>query len=246
MIDGESHGVAFHYYPDVVREIWQQERPRDICEIGGGRSPLFSPSDVEALGGRFTVLDIAPSELERAPASFTKVVADIGAPLTGTELAPSSYDFMFSKFVAEHVRHGKQMHSNVFELLRPGGLAFHFFPTLYHPAFVANVLLPATLSRRVLFSAIRRSERDSKFAPREADSKFPAYYSWCRGPSRAMRTAISSIGFEIVHFKAFYGTSYLKNVPLLSSAEEWFSHTTERRQLIGLSSYAYLVVRRPS
>ena len=46
--------------------------------------------------------------------------------------------------LAEHVPDGYRFHSNLFELLKPGGVAFHFMPTLYSPPFVINRLLPET------------------------------------------------------------------------------------------------------
>src|ERR1700676_4457615 len=107
--------------------------------------------------------------------------------------------------LAEHVRSGRLMHQNIYRLLRPGGYAFHFFPTLYSPAFVINRLLPERASQWALDRLLRG---------RPHHEKFPARYSWCRGPSPRNMRRLQDLGYHVVDVRSFYGTEYLSKIPI--------------------------------
>src|SRR5260370_23585469 len=161
-----AYGVGKH--KEHCRQLIVANRFTTVREIGGGRSPLFSRDQAIALGLDYTILDISDTELQAAPDHVKKIVADIGA--LDVKDFPARYDFMFSRMLAEHVSDGTAMHKNVLHLLRPGGMVFHFFPTLFTPAFVANWLLPERAARRVLFFLFPWRRKDST-------AKFPARYS---------------------------------------------------------------------
>lgn len=152
-----------------------QHGARRILEVGGGANPSFSQEFVNKHNLEYTILDISAAELAKAPDGYIKLQADI----TDDNLdLPSGYDLIFSRMLAEHIKNGERFHQNVFTLLADGGLAFHFFPTLYAPPFLVNRLLPERLAEKVLHHLQPGREKEGKHA------KFPAYYSWCRGPSR--------------------------------------------------------------
>ena len=109
---------------------------------------------------------------------------------------------MVSRMVAEHVPDGVTMHRNVFDLLHPGGVAFHFFPTLWYPVFVANRYLPESMSSFLLTHGNDRH-----------DPKFPAFYSGCVGPSPKARKRLEDIGYEVVEYRPFYGSGLPEAVP---------------------------------
>ncbi|MGH7686715.1 MAG: class I SAM-dependent methyltransferase [Candidatus Dormibacteria bacterium] len=201
-----------------------------VCDVGGGWRPLFSLDDISRHGLDYTVLDVSPEALERTPAAYRTVCADICRP--PRELR-GSFDVVFSMFVAEHVRDGAAMHRNIFDMLRPGGVAVHVFPTLYHPAFVANKLLPEHLSQPLVQRLVRHSD------------KFPARYSWCFGPTRSMHRRLRAIGYEVLEYRPFYGTYYLNGVPVLRSVEDGFSRWAARRRIPQLTSFARLQLRKP-
>lgn len=166
-----------------------------------------------------------------APDGFVRRRADICDP---SVVGGEQYDFVFSIMLAEHVPDGRRMHENVFGLLRPGGLAFHFFPTLYTPVFVLNRLLPEALARPLL----------DRFYPR-GWAKFPARYSWCRGPTARMVARLRRIGFQIEEFRPFYGTGYLEKVPLIGPIDRRFTSWAATRRVPHLTSYVFLTLRRP-
>src|SRR5437879_10998204 len=111
-----AYGVNHH--KDPCRQLIAANGFTTVCEIGGGRSPLFSRDEALAMGLDYTILDISDSELRAAPDHVKKIQADIGA----RDLQRCGpYDFMFSRMLAEHVRDATAMHRNVLHMLRPGG-----------------------------------------------------------------------------------------------------------------------------
>lgn len=205
---------------------------RRVLDVGGGRAPLFTLEEISALGLDYTVIDVDSGELAMLPSGYSTIVGDICD--AGATSRAGGFDLVLSKMVAEHVPDGEAMHRNVFHLLRPGGRAFHFFPTLYSPVFVANWIVPEWLSSRV-FRVI-----SNRTAP-----KFPAVYSWCRGPTNAQMRRLQRIGWEVELYRAFYGTDYMGRIPVVGVVESLVSAWAAKRQNALLASYAFLVTARP-
>lgn len=223
-------GIREH--EDRVRELIRDYQPRSICEIGGGRSPLFGPEEVTDLGVDYTILDISDEELELAPPGLHTLCGDIcDDEIVGDG---SRFDFMFSSMVAEHVRDGDLMHRNIFSMLKPGGVAFHYMPTLFYPVFAANRVMPQRLSTWAL----------KRFADRPSP-KFPARYSKCMGPTDAMRTYLMGVGYEVVEYRPFYGSVYFEFMPGVRQVERSIARWAAQRRNPWLTSFAYLVVRKP-
>jgi SAM-dependent methyltransferase len=225
--------LAAQDFGKVVRGLCERYDRPDILEIGGGAKPLFRPGAWPDNVASYTINDISQEELDKAPAEYDKACFDICDPVGGLE---GRFDVIFSKFVAEHVRDGRKMHGNVHRMLKPGGVAFHLFPTLYAVPFLINWLIPEQVSRGFVFllNPVRRDTR----------RKFPAHYSWCAGSTERIRSQILSIGYADVLVERFYGHNYLSNVPLLSSVEVAWVRAVKRAGLTGLGSYAYVFARR--
>ncbi len=230
-----GYGVANH--KDHCRSLIRSHGFTTVCEIGGGRSPLFSAEEAQALRLEYTVLDISEHELQSAPDHVRKVQADICAPDVAD--LPQRYDFMFSRMLAEHASDGTAMHRNILHLLRPGGLAFHFFPTLFTPVFVVNRLLPERAARRVLFTVF-------PWRRKEHVAKFPARYSKCFGPTPGMKRYFERLGYQVEEYRPFYGTDYLWGVPVLGFLDAAFTRIVTRRRSPLFSSYVWLVLRKPA
>lgn len=232
-------GQELHYRRAVdgfegrVRDLIAANGHRRVCDIGGGRTPLLWPREVGELGLEYTLLDVSRDELERGPEGHHRLCMDITKPLEASVL--ERFDLIFSKFVAEHVPDGEAMHRNIYAMLRPGGHAFHLFPTLFHPAFVVNRLLPHRLMGRV---------RD--LLAGASYPKFPAVYSWCYGPSPRRIAAFRAIGFEIEEYTGFYGTPYLARVPVIGELDARLNAVLARRRSRHLTSYACVLLRKPA
>lgn len=221
---------AYEDFRDACRRAIDALDAQTVCDAGGGWRPLFSQDEIARRGLDYTVLDVSPQALQRTPAEYRTVCTDVcDAPreLTG------QFDLVFSMFVAEHVRDGYSMHRSIFDMLRPGGIAVHVFPTLYYPAFVANKLLPERLTRPIVRRLVQHED------------KFPARYSWCFGPTPSMRRRLTTIGYEVLEFRPFYGTYYLSRVPVLRAIEEGCSRWAAARTIPYLTSFARVQLRKP-
>jgi hypothetical protein len=125
-------------------------------------------------------------------------------------------------------------HEHVFEMLRPGGAAIHIFPTLYAMPFVLNRMLSPGSSAAVLFRLFPARIK-----------KFPAYYSWCRGPTKRQLRRIQSIGFTIERYVGAFGHNLYRHVAPLDLAHRALSRWLVKHPRPDLTSIALVVVRRP-
>ncbi len=206
-----------------------------ICEIGGGANPLLSRDERERLGLTYTLMDIDPDELAKAPDDLHKIALDITSrPL------PQTFDIVVSKHLAEHVSDPEPMHRHIGAMLRPGGVAIHFFPTLYSAPFVLNRLIPERLAQRILLHLQPCRAKGGQHG------KFPAYYRWCRGPTRHQIRRLLSTGLEVDEYIASFGHAYYAGAPLLQRLENAKTRCLLRHPIAHLTSYAIVVLRRPS
>ena len=77
------------------------------------------------------------------------------------------------------------------------------------------------------------------------EPKFPAYYSMCRGPTRRAVATLEAIGYEVQEYRPFYGTDYLKDVPVLGTIDAAIAAWAARRRNPYMTSYAFLLLRKP-
>jgi uncharacterized UPF0146 family protein len=226
---------AWRGYEHLIAEIIENNNGRRICDIGGGANPLLTPDYINQKGIDYSVLDISEAELNKAPKQYNKIVADISSP----EFSPTTagFDLVFSKMLAEHIKDGEQFHKNVLRMLTDDGLAVHFFPTLYALPFLVNYLTPEVLADKLL----------NVFAVRDRYqfAKFPAHYSWCRGPIRSQRRKFEKSGYEIIQYRGFFGHGgYYDRIPILKRLHELKTGYLLKRPNPLFTSYAYIVLKK--
>src|SRR3546814_7449338 len=85
--------------------------------------------------------------------------------------------------VMEHVESYERAYSNIYDLLRPGGISLAFHPVYYALPFVINTVLPEHMTQKMLARVF--PNRNVNDIP-----KFPAHYSGCR-ISRHVRGTLS-------------------------------------------------------
>lgn len=232
-----SYGLsqsAWDEHPEFLQRLVRQSGARRVGDIGGGANPMLSPDYLAASGIDYTLIDIEEGELAKAPACYHKLIGDVTNPSCG---ADGSFDLVFSAMLAEHVQSGEALHRNLFRLLSRGGLAFHFFPTLYSPPFIANYLLPEKLTGKLL----------NIFNPRDnyQQAKFPALYSWCRGPSRRQLDRLQEIGYEVAMYRGFFGHTYYKKIPVVREISAAFARFLVKHPVPQLTSFSWLLLRKP-
>jgi len=173
--------VAYGPLSAADRSFWAElhrlmgEGAKRFCDVGGGARPAVQLTRIRELGLEYVVFDVSQDQLDMTPDGyrlFEGSVLDrdrVSALLS--EAGP--FDVVVSRWTAEHMSDGQLFHESVREMLRPGGTAVHIFPTLYSAPFVFNRLVDNGLSASIL----------TRVQPKRK-SKFPAYYSWCRGPTK--------------------------------------------------------------
>ncbi|TWT79207.1 Methyltransferase domain protein [Planctomycetes bacterium CA13] len=225
----------FDRYDDYLESLIESIQPRTVCDIGGGRNPQLGLDYVQKHQLDYSVLDIAQQELDNAPPEYKKICADVGSREFEID---ETFDFVFSRMVAEHIQDGEQFHRNIFDMLKPGGVAYHFFPTLYSVPFTVNRLIPEWLSDPIL----------NLVAPRHdmvQFGKFPAYYSWTRGPTHRQLARFDSVGFEVIRYAAGFGHNYYKRLPLVRTAGQSLGRFLLKHPNYWFCSFVFTVLRRP-
>lgn len=227
---------AWHGWAGYLERMIAATGARRILEVGGGANPTISLDAVARQGLEYTVLDISAAELAKAPEGYIKLQGDIAS--AGLEL-PGNYDLIFSKMLAEHLPNGEVFHRNVHGLLRRGGIACHFFPTLYAPPFVLNRLLPERLADSVL----RLLQRGRDQAGRHA--KFPAYYSWCRGPTKVQIRRFEGLGYQVKEYIGFFGhEGYYLKIPPVARVHRAIANWLTINPASWLTSFAYVTLQK--
>ncbi|MCA0424626.1 MAG: methyltransferase domain-containing protein [Proteobacteria bacterium] len=229
---------AWDNYDKIIPALSRHFGLKRLCEIGGGRDPLFQRQEANALGLHYTINDIDPVELAHAPEGYDKACFDIAGDLWALPGQPGPYDLMVSRMVFEHVADVERAWNNVQALLAPGGVALCFFPTLYAWPFVINHLIPESLSHKIVH-ALFPNRRDGG-----GDPKFPAVYDWCYGRESVLRPMLEKAGFSDIHVQPFWGQHYLAKFPVLRDVDAALDRLMARLDWRLFTSYTYVIVRK--
>lgn len=181
-----------------LAEALEGDDVRRICELGAGPEPLVPLERIARTGIDYVVVDVDPAQLARVPRGYRTELVNVASP---TADGLGRFDVILSRYVLEHVVDPAAFHRGIAGLLAARGRAVHLFSTLYAWPFVANRLLPEFCSRPLL-SALQPHRR---LEP--SGEKFPAYYRWCRGPTRGQMRRFASAGLAVERMCGFFGHS---------------------------------------
>ncbi len=228
-----SSKEGWHDFIPYLKELIAQNNFKQVCDVGGGANPMLDKDYIESKSLEYTLLDISEEELNKAPDSYHKILADVASPDFKAE---AKFDLIFSKMLAEHIYDAKQFHKNILNSLAPNGIAVHFFPTLFTFPFVVNYLIPERLANKLL----------NVFLPRDRYqyAKFPAYYHWCYGPSRKQLKRFTSLGYEIVEYRGYFGHSYYNRLKPLKKIHALKTRFLVKHPKPFFTSYAYAVLKK--
>ena len=228
-----EHPDGLEGYQSRIQTLCESYELKRLCDVGGGANPSLPLQYVQGHEMEYTLLDISPEELAKAPEGYQRQVADI---CDDHPELHGRFDMIFSRMVAEHVADGQKFHTNIHKMLAPGGVAFHRFPTLYSPVFLINRLIPEFLSSGLL----------DLFRPRDRfqRGKFPAYYSWCRGPSPGQLQRLEGLGYRVLEYRGYFGHRYFKRIPIASQLHRMLARHLIRHPAPLLTTYADLVVQK--
>lgn len=237
MIEYGDSEVAWRDIKATIERKIIESGARRLLEVGAGANPLFDEAFLRQHGLSYTAFDISPTELAKAPDCYHKVVGDICA---GDLKVDGQFDFVFSRMLAEHLPDGQAFHRNILKLLAPGGRAFHFFPTLWAWPFLFNRLRPERLAEALLYAVQSGRARSGQQA------KFPAFYSWCRGPTVSQIQRLQGLGYQIEQYTGFFGhRGYYLKMPLLLRLHDALSRWLIAHPQPSLTSFAYITLRKP-
>jgi SAM-dependent methyltransferase len=207
--------------------------PIRVLDIGGGKFPMLQHSELPA-SVEYVLCDISEKELAKAPPQYTeKYCFDICGDVPGDI---GTFDIVFSRMLAEHVRSGKRLYQNVFRLLGRNGVCLMYHPTLFAFPFVLNKVIPHDLAKRIVHALYpRRKQRDSVF---------PAHYSWCTGIGFIEKRRRRALGFDEVDVIRQYSHGYWRRFPVIRSLAA-VNHAFNRRlRLTAFCSFAVYYVHR--
>ena len=201
--------------PAYLESFLAQHTIRRVADIGGGANPLLDEAFVRRHGLDYAVLDVSAAELAKAPDWCRKIQVDIGArgERCDASIAEEPFDLVFMHMLLEHIRDVRQAHLNIHRLLRPGGLAIHFYPTPYSLPLLFNRWLPDRLS----FLLLRLWQPWRDFNGNLG--KFPAYYDLCGNPGPQLTRTLESLGYEVLEHSGYIGHFYYVGIPGLEQAE---------------------------
>jgi SAM-dependent methyltransferase len=228
---------AWDNYERLVVDLANRFGLREVCEIGGGRDPIFSPAEAERSNIDLIVNDIDSGELALTPRGLRTARFDVAGDLSEIGAPANSYDMMISRMVFEHIDGTPQAWSNIHRLLRPGGIGLAFFPTMYAWPFVINRMIPEVASRAIL-QALFPNRADGG-----DDPKFPALYDHCYS-GRKLTGMLDRIGFSEVHVMPFWGHGYLKSFPVIREIEGGLNRLGAMADLRVMTTYAFALVRK--
>jgi SAM-dependent methyltransferase len=210
---------------------------RRVADLGGGANPLLPLEFIRQHDLDYTVVDLSPEELAKAPPGYEKSVADVCS-----DQPPflEEFDLVFSKTLAEHVADPRRFHTNVFAMLKPNGIAIHFFPTLFCLPFVVNRVLPHSLTYHALRAVAQGRESEGRHG------KFPAQYRWCRGPSGRQLRRLEGIGFRVNRYTGYFGHGYYGPVRWLDRVHRRWTSFLVSHPVPAVTSFAMLELARPT
>lgn len=229
---------AWDHYEATILALMHQFGLKRLCEIGGGRDPLFTVEDARRHGLDLIVNDIDAGELALTPKGLRTARFDIAGDLSEPDVARGGYDMMISRMVFEHVHDVERAWANIHALLAPGGIGLAFMPTLWAPVFALNHILPKAASRAIMHALFPARRQDGD------DPVFPAFYDQCRGSRATLAPMLQRAGFRDVHVQPFWGSGYFERMPGLRGLDAAFNKLAAKVDWRLVTTYAYVVVRK--
>jgi len=165
-----------------------------VADVGGGKTPFFSPTDVRQRKLVVTGIDIDGRELSAAPeGAYQDAIVCALEACNGA----NDHDVVVAQSVLEHLIDGREAMRGIGTLLRPGGTVITFCPNRRAWFARLNVLLPERVKRAVLFSV---------FPSKRERQGFPAHYDGCT--PLEMSINMRRAGINPVDVKYYFVSSY--------------------------------------
>jgi len=198
-----------------------------ILEIGGGAHPSIKHRSKFD----YTIIDPDEKELAKAPEDVVKKKGTLQSLERDRK-----YDLIVSKMVLEHVEDPESFHKAVLHLLKPGGIAIHFYACRHSLPALINRLLPESFGDSILRLIGNRNLDDSP--------KYEAFYKRTKGHTEDQIEYFEKIGYIIEEYYSFVGHKYLKYIPILGFLEKIYTKTLVYLKLKSLATVALIVLSK--
>lgn len=167
-----------------------------VADIGGGKSPMFSASEVAAKRLEVLGVDIDPEELAAAPVgAYAKTLcADITAVRGNAD-----NDVVIVQSLLEHVRDGRKAAEGIASFCAPGGRVYTFCPNRRAWFAIINRVLPERIKKAVLYAVFPDTREKQGFA---------AYYDQCT-PAE-MKQALEMAGLRVERITPYFISTYFR------------------------------------
>jgi len=224
---------SWHDHPKILQTCIEKVQAKTILEIGAGPNPSISPETISKYNIQYHLNDYSAEELSKGNNEYLKIPGNF-AELEGI----GKYDLICSRMLLEHVNDPKALHQKIYDHLNPGGIAVHFFATLYALPTLLNLILPESFSSSLLKWGQGRDE--------EVHGKFPAKYKWCKGPMKGFAKRFEKMDFEVLEHRGYVGHDYLVNRKGLHTLEKCYSKLLLKLNSPLLCSNSILVLQKSS
>lgn len=234
-----SDHVAASRLPQRYDSYWGEEfwsyvaaalRPEaTVLDVGGGRRPTIPPDD-RPPGVYYVGLDVAPGELAAAPEGSYDEIMVAGAQT----LIPSlrgRFDLIVAWQVLEHVSDMRQVASVLHAYAKQGGWIVTCLSGRNAVFALANRILPAAVSSRMV-SRLRR---------RPLESVFPAHYDHCT--DRGLRSAFAQWE-ELQVIPLWHAADYFERLAPLQRCYLRYEDWAVERGLSDLATHYVVAARK--
>lgn len=239
MLDDTDNFPGWEKASAFLKQLIVDNNFKVIGDIGGGANPMLDAEFVKAHGLTYTVFDISQDELDKAPAPFHKVQMDIACSDAAfkAKAVRRDFDLLFSHMFLEHIEKSEQAHRNFGNMLKPGGMSVHFYPSPNNFPLTLNRFIPESVSTGIVRVLQNNRDVDGR------QGKFKAFYRNCGAPSETLETKFNTLGFDLVQHTGYVGHHYYKRIAPLAALEKQLRGMLLKMQ-VPMTTYNLLMLKR--
>lgn len=180
----------FDSYEKVVAHYMNSRPFQVVIDVGGGKKCPFAKYRNPVASPRILCIDVSAEEMQYNHDVDGKIVANL---MHGLPFGDENVDLIVSRSVLEHLDNLSSFIVDAKRVLKKDGYLIHLFPSKFALFAIINQMLPAPLSRRLLYFFLPNTK---------GICGFPALYDKCY--YSAMSRLLKSRGFTVVDIVTSY------------------------------------------
>ena len=224
---------GFVIYDWIARALLGEPHVATVLDVGAGRTWFFGDADKRSRGIRLIGVDIDPGELALNPSLDESYAFDVCDSLG---VADDTIDLILCRAVVEHLHDTEGFLRNAYSALKPGGKLALVFANSWAPPIILNRMLPARLSRKLLYALVPNSQ---------GYQGFKAFYDKCTH-SKFRKTALKCNFTIDYQYNSYYSSSYFQFFFPLHFLSIFSDYLRMILSIRDLSSMNLFVLRKPS